>query len=106
MFEEHGTNVFENGCVVCREICCCGINRSEECTRKFHCYKKCPAMKKVQKKRQKSKTEKVEPAKSLGPSSGQSGKSTQKNDSEKVATSASSQSKPSPSDSNLEGKKE
>ena len=53
MFEEHGTGVFDQGCVVCKEICCCGINRNEDCTRKFHCYKKCPAMKKIQKKRPK-----------------------------------------------------
>jgi hypothetical protein len=53
MFEEHGPGVFDGGCVVCKEICCCGINRNEDCARKFHCYKKCPAMKKIQKKRPK-----------------------------------------------------
>ena len=44
-------STFIGGCVVCKEICCCGINRNDNCQRKFHCYKKCPAMKKIQKKR-------------------------------------------------------
>ena len=56
MYEEHGPKVFDQGCVVCKEICCCGINRNDDCTRKFHCYKKCPAMKKIQKKRPKGGT--------------------------------------------------
>jgi len=55
MFEEHGLTTFERGCVVCKEICCCGINRNDDCTRKFHCYKKCPAMKKIQKKKSQDK---------------------------------------------------
>ncbi|GLE05794.1 hypothetical protein PINS_up014975 [Pythium insidiosum] len=34
MVEEHGDNVFVNGCPVCKEICCCGKNRTVTCTRK------------------------------------------------------------------------
>ena len=51
MFEEHGATTFVGGCVVCKEVCCCGINRNDDCSRKFHCYKKCPAMKRIQKKK-------------------------------------------------------
>ncbi|KAG3117884.1 hypothetical protein PI124_g4263 [Phytophthora idaei] len=45
MIEEHGDRIFENGCPVCKELCCCGKNRTTRCTRKFHCYKKCPSTK-------------------------------------------------------------
>ena len=47
MIEEHGEKTFKDGCPVCNELCCCGVNRSINCVRKFHCYKKCPAMKKL-----------------------------------------------------------
>ena len=47
MIEEHGEKTFKDGCPVCNELCCCGVNRSVNCVRKFHCYKKCPAMKKL-----------------------------------------------------------
>ena len=47
MMEEHGEKTFKDGCPVCNELCCCGVNRSVNCVRKFHCYKKCPAMKKL-----------------------------------------------------------
>lgn len=46
MLEEHGENIFVDGCPVCKEQCCCGKNRTILCTRKFHCYKKCPSTKK------------------------------------------------------------
>ncbi|GMF51849.1 unnamed protein product [Phytophthora fragariaefolia] len=45
MIEEHGDRIFENGCPVCKELCCCGKNRTTRCSRKFHCYKKCPSTK-------------------------------------------------------------
>lgn len=45
MIEEHGAAVFTDGCPVCKELCCCGKNRTLMCPRKFHCYKKCPATK-------------------------------------------------------------
>uniref|UniRef100_A0AAV1VGB1 RING-type domain-containing protein n=1 Tax=Peronospora matthiolae TaxID=2874970 RepID=A0AAV1VGB1_9STRA len=45
MHEEHGDRVFENGCPVCKELCCCGKNRTLSCLRMFHCYKKCPSTK-------------------------------------------------------------
>lgn len=45
MREEHGSQIFQQGCPVCKEVCCCGKNRSRHCTRKFHCYKKCPSTK-------------------------------------------------------------
>ncbi|CEG45319.1 phd-finger protein [Plasmopara halstedii] len=45
MIEEHGNQIFEIGCPVCKELCCCGKNRSISCTHKFHCYKKCPSTK-------------------------------------------------------------
>jgi hypothetical protein len=50
MQEEHGVITFKEGCPVCKELCCCGVNRSADCIRKFHCYKKCPAMKKLGKR--------------------------------------------------------
>jgi hypothetical protein len=34
MLEEHGNNIFVSGCPVCKEICCCGKNRTPTCTRK------------------------------------------------------------------------
>ncbi|KAI9916429.1 hypothetical protein PsorP6_017125 [Peronosclerospora sorghi] len=45
MYDEHGRRIFENGCPVCKQVCCCGKNRSTSCGRKFHCYKKCPSTK-------------------------------------------------------------
>ncbi|RLN98136.1 hypothetical protein BBJ28_00002463 [Nothophytophthora sp. Chile5] len=45
MLDEHGDRIFVDGCPVCKEQCCCGKNRTTRCTRKFHCYKKCPATK-------------------------------------------------------------
>eukprot|EP01040_Poterioochromonas_malhamensis_P011474 gene11475-12509_t len=41
---EYGPEVFSNGCPVCKDLCCCS-NKSVNCTRKFHCYRKCPATK-------------------------------------------------------------
>ena len=46
MIEEHGDKTFEDGCPVCNELCCCGVNRSVNCVRKFHCYRRCLATKK------------------------------------------------------------
>ena len=54
MIEEHGEKTFKDGCPVCNELCCCGVNRSVNCVRKFHCYKKCPAMKKLGRRAAKS----------------------------------------------------
>lgn len=45
MQEEHGMDVFNDGCPVCKDLCCCGKNRSLNCTHKYHCYKKCPLTK-------------------------------------------------------------
>lgn len=42
MIEEHGLDIFQGGCPVCKDRCCCGINKSNNCKRKYHCYKKCP----------------------------------------------------------------
>jgi trimeric autotransporter adhesin len=44
MKEEHGLDVFFDGCPVCKELCCCN-NKSVYCHRKNHCYRKCPATK-------------------------------------------------------------
>ena len=44
MQEEHGSTIFEKGCPVCLELCCCS-NKSLLCTRVNHCYRKCPASK-------------------------------------------------------------
>lgn len=44
MREEHGADVFIDGCPVCHELCCCH-NKSIFCNRKNHCYRKCPATK-------------------------------------------------------------
>lgn len=44
MREEHGQEVFIDGCPVCHELCCCH-NKSIFCNRKNHCYRKCPATK-------------------------------------------------------------
>ena len=44
MREEHGQNVFDDGCPVCKELCCCA-NKTINCDRKNHCYRKCPASK-------------------------------------------------------------
>ncbi|KAF1329480.1 hypothetical protein FI667_g5775, partial [Globisporangium splendens] len=46
MLEEHGDTIFVDGCPVCKEQCCCGKNRTMLCSRKYHCYKKCPSTKK------------------------------------------------------------
>lgn len=44
MKEEHGNDIFKNGCPVCLELCCCS-NKTLSCSRKNHCYRKCPASK-------------------------------------------------------------
>ena len=44
MQEEHGQNAFDDGCPVCKELCCC-TNKTINCDRKNHCYRKCPASK-------------------------------------------------------------
>ena len=44
MREEHGQNVFDDGCPVCKELCCCA-NKTINCDRINHCYRKCPASK-------------------------------------------------------------
>ena len=36
-----GPNIFTGGCVVCKHACCC-VNKTKECNRTTHCYKKCP----------------------------------------------------------------
>lgn len=41
---ELGEKVFEDGCPVCKDLCCCS-NKSVSCERKNHCYRKCPATK-------------------------------------------------------------
>ena len=38
---EYGQNVFVGGCIVCKQLCCCA-NRSLQCQKHKHCYKKCP----------------------------------------------------------------
>lgn len=40
----HGGDVFENGCPVCKFLCCCG-DKTLYCQQKYHCYKKCPVSK-------------------------------------------------------------
>eukprot|EP01031_Cornospumella_fuschlensis_P035969 gene35969-43624_t len=40
MLEEHGPEVFFNGCPMCKRLCCC-FNKEIHCTKTFHCYKKC-----------------------------------------------------------------
>lgn len=44
MIEEHGEDVFVDGCPVCHEFCCCS-NKTVMCNRQNHCYRKCPATK-------------------------------------------------------------
>lgn len=44
MLEEFGADLFQRGCPVCLELCCCS-NKSLSCTRSHHCYRKCPASK-------------------------------------------------------------
>ena len=44
MREEHGSDIFFNGCPVCKDRCCCS-NKTLHCDRKNHCYRKCPATK-------------------------------------------------------------
>eukprot|EP00948_MAST-09A_sp_MAST-9A-sp1_P003845 g3845.t1 len=38
---EYGLDVFEDGCPLCKELCCCGVNRTKDCKHVFHCHKKC-----------------------------------------------------------------
>jgi hypothetical protein len=44
MLEEHGEEVFADGCPVCQELCCCS-NKTVTCGRQNHCYRKCPSTK-------------------------------------------------------------
>ena len=41
VIEELSPSAFENGCPRCKGLCCC-FDKSLECTKKNHCYKKCP----------------------------------------------------------------
>jgi hypothetical protein len=38
---EYGQESFLGGCIVCKQLCCCA-NRSLQCQKHKHCYKKCP----------------------------------------------------------------
>jgi hypothetical protein len=41
LIPEYGESSFSiHGCPVCLDLCCCGTNRSSECQREHHCYKK------------------------------------------------------------------
>jgi hypothetical protein len=42
MKEEYGEAAFIRGCPVCRGLCCCS-NKTLQCSRINHCYRKCPA---------------------------------------------------------------
>lgn len=42
--QEHGSQVFADGCPVCKKLCCCA-EKSHLCTRQNHCYRKCPVSK-------------------------------------------------------------
>lgn len=42
MREVYGQTIFDDGCPVCKELCCCA-NKTIHCDRKIHCYRKCPA---------------------------------------------------------------
>ena len=44
MIEEFSIDIFNDGCPVCKEKCCCS-NKSLRCDHKNHCYRKCPASK-------------------------------------------------------------
>ena len=44
MEEEYGFNAFLKGCPVCLELCCCS-DKTVDCNRTHHCYKKCPSQK-------------------------------------------------------------
>ena len=44
LIEIYGTAIFQQGCPVCMQVCCCS-NKSRLCNRPFHCYRKCPASK-------------------------------------------------------------
>ena len=44
MREEHGRDIFLEGCPVCLDLCCCS-NKTVFCNRTNHCYRKCPATK-------------------------------------------------------------
>ncbi len=46
---ELGENIFDDGCPVCKDLCCCS-NKSVTCERKNHCYRKCPATKSAEKR--------------------------------------------------------
>ena len=41
MEQEHGKSTFVKGCPVCKSFCCCA-DKSENCKKIHHCYKKCP----------------------------------------------------------------
>lgn len=45
MIDEFGPTIFDNGCPVCKKLCCCS-HKSLQCQRKYHCYKKCLSTKK------------------------------------------------------------
>lgn len=36
MVEQFGPNIFKDGCPVCKELCCCGVNRSFTCPHKVN----------------------------------------------------------------------
>lgn len=42
LISEDGQNAFQNGCIVCKAICCCA-RKTVYCSRVCHCYKKCPS---------------------------------------------------------------
>lgn len=48
MRAEYGTDAFKEGCPVCKELCCCS-NKTVNCCRVNHCYRKCPSTKANQK---------------------------------------------------------
>ena len=48
MKDEYGYDVFIGGCPVCCGLCCCD-NKTQYCTRKNHCYRKCPSTKATRK---------------------------------------------------------
>ena len=44
----HYVHTASNICIhspKCKEMCCCGRNKSANCGNKYHCYRKCPASK-------------------------------------------------------------
>lgn len=50
VIELFGAEMFENGCPVCKKLCCCG-NKSPFCSSTFHCYRKCPVSRAESQKR-------------------------------------------------------